>query len=89
MDPGSGEYYKIKQWVDAFMRIPFTKKATLPISISDGTEKCGAFLAEAKQILDDCVYGLDDAKIQILQYIGQWIAPSGDVVQCYLSTEEA
>jgi ATP-dependent Lon protease len=74
MDPGSGEYYKIKQWVDAFMRIPFTKKATLPISISDGTEKCGAFLAEAKQILDDCVYGLDDAKIQILQYIGQWIA---------------
>ena len=25
MDPGSGEYYKIKQWVDTFMRIPFNK----------------------------------------------------------------
>ena len=25
MDPGSGEYYKIKQWVDAFMSIPFGK----------------------------------------------------------------
>ena len=74
MDPGSGEYYKIKQWVDAFMRIPFTQKAKLPISLSDGTEKCGAFLANAKQILDDCVYGLDDAKMQILQYIGQWIS---------------
>ena len=23
MDPGSGEYYKNKQWVDIFMRIPF------------------------------------------------------------------
>ena len=23
MDPGSGEYYKIKQWVDNFMRVPF------------------------------------------------------------------
>ena len=22
MDPGSGEYYKIKQWVDTFMKIP-------------------------------------------------------------------
>ena len=74
MDPGSGEYYKIKQWVDGFMRIPFTKTATLPISMKDGIEKCGAFIAEAKQILDDCVYGLDDAKMQILQYIGQWIA---------------
>ena len=74
MDPGSGEYYKIKQWVDAFMRIPFTQKAKLPISLSDGTEKCGAFLSNAKQILDDCVYGLDDAKMQILQYIGQWIS---------------
>jgi ATP-dependent Lon protease len=74
MDPGSGEYYKIKQWVDAFMRIPFEKKYNLPISISDGTDICSNFLEEAKQILDDCVYGLDDAKMQILQYIGQWIA---------------
>jgi len=74
MDPGSGEYYKIKQWVDGFMRIPFTKKASLPISMKDGIEKCGKFIEEAKQILDDCVYGLDDAKMQILQYIGQWIA---------------
>ena len=74
MDPGSGEYYKIKQWVDGFMRIPFEKKAKLPIELSDGTEKCSAFLTNAKKILDDCVYGLDDAKMQILQYIGQWIA---------------
>ena len=25
MDPSSGEYYKNKQWVDTFMRIPFNK----------------------------------------------------------------
>ena len=28
MDPGSGEYYKIKQWVDTFMSIPFGKTRT-------------------------------------------------------------
>ena len=32
MDPGSGEYYKIKQWVDTFMRIPFNKHNILPVS---------------------------------------------------------
>lgn len=27
-----------------------------------------------KKTLDDCVYGLEDAKMQILQFIGQWIS---------------
>jgi len=74
MDPGSGEYYKIKQWVDTFMSIPFGKHQSLPIQLSDGKEKCGQFMENAKKILDECVYGLEDAKMQILQYIGQWIS---------------
>jgi len=44
MDPGSGEYYKNKQWIDAFMRIPFDKFDKLPISIDDGIEKCHDFM---------------------------------------------
>ena len=40
MDPGSGEYYKIKNWVDTFMRIPFGKYKNLPVSIADGEDKC-------------------------------------------------
>ena len=74
MDPGSGEYYKIKQWVDTFMRIPFNRHNSLPVSIKDGPEKCQEFIQNAKQILDDAVYGLNDAKMQILQMIGQWIS---------------
>jgi ATP-dependent Lon protease len=42
--------------------------------MSDGLEVCNSFLANAKKTLDDCVYGLDDAKIQIMQMIGQWIS---------------
>ena len=45
MDPGSGEYYKIKQWVDAFMSIPFGKTKQLPLTMDDGIEKC------------QCIYG--------------------------------
>ena len=74
MDPSSGEYYKNKQWVDTFMRIPFNKHASLPISMADGPEKCQKFIENAKNTLDNAVYGLEDAKLQILQMIGQWIS---------------
>ena len=74
MDPGSGEYYKIKNWVDTFMRIPFGKHQNLPITINDGQEKCQEFMENAKKTLDDAVYGLEDAKMQILQMVGQWIS---------------
>ena len=73
MEPGSGEYYKIKTWVDTFMRIPFSKYQSLPISIEDGVEKCHDFMANAQKTLDNAVYGLNDAKMQIMQMLGQLI----------------
>ena len=73
MEPGSGEYYKIKTWVDTFMRIPFSKYQNLPISIEDGVEKCHDFMADAQKTLDSAVYGLNDAKMQIMQMLGQLI----------------
>ena len=73
MEPGSGEYYKIKTWVDTFMRIPFGKTQNLPISIEDGVDKCHEFMASAQKTLDDAVYGLNDAKMQIMQMLGQLI----------------
>ena len=74
MDPYSGEYYKVKEWVDGFMKIPFGKYETLPININDGLVKTNRFLNKSKKILDDCVYGLDDAKLQIMQVLGQLIS---------------
>ena len=73
MEPGGGEYYKIKNWVDTFMQIPFGKHKSLPITIDDGIDKCHDFMNNAKGILDKAVYGLNDAKLQIMQMVGQWI----------------
>ncbi len=73
MEPGSGEYYKIKNWVDTFMRIPFGKYENLPLSILDGVDKCHDFMENAQQTLDNAVYGLNDAKMQIMQLLGQLI----------------
>ena len=73
MDPGNGEYYKLKNWVDTFMRVPFGKYVSLPINISDGVEKCHDFMETAQKTLDNAVYGLNDAKMQIMQMLGQLI----------------
>jgi ATP-dependent Lon protease len=73
MEPGSGEYYKIKNWVDTFMRIPFGKTQDLPIRIEDGVDKCHEFMSVAQKTLDNAVYGLNDAKMQIMQMLGQLI----------------
>ena len=73
MEPGSGEYYKIKNWVDNFMRLPFGKVENLPVSINDGVELCHDFMEKAKKTLDDAVFGLNDAKMQIMQMVGQLI----------------
>lgn len=73
MEPGSGEFYKIKNWVDTFMRMPFGKYETLPLTIEDGVNKCHDFMSNAQQTLDKAVYGLNDAKMQIMQMLGQLI----------------
>ena len=73
MEPGSGEFYKIKNWVDTFMRIPFNTYRTLPVTMDDGVEKCHEFMENAQKTLDTAVYGLDDAKMQIMQMLGQLV----------------
>ena len=75
MDPGSGEYFKMKNWIDAFMSIPFNTYKTFDVSLKrDGVEKCRTFMTESAKIMDDAVYGLNDAKMQIMQMIGTWIS---------------
>jgi len=74
MEPGDSEYFKLKNWVDGFMRVPFGIYKNLTVNIHDGIDKCHDFIENAKETLDNCTYGLNDAKLQILQMIGQWIA---------------
>ena len=70
---GNSEFYKTKAWVDAFIKIPFNKYNNLPITFADGIEKCHEFMENAKKKLDSVTYGLEDAKIQIMQMIGLWL----------------
>ena len=73
MTPGEGEYYKLKYWVDGFMKIPFNQSMHLPITYQEGIDSTHEFMSNAKTILDQAVYGLEDAKMQIMQMVGQLI----------------
>jgi len=80
MEPGNGEYYKVKQWVDAFMKIPFNTHSKIPVSMQENSiEEIHKFMEESKNTLNDVVYGLNDAKLQIIQMVGQWISSPGSV----------
>ena len=70
---GNSEFYKIKAWIDAFIKIPFNKYNNLTVTFADGIDKCNEFMTSAKQKLDSVAYGLEDAKLQILQMIGLWL----------------
>jgi len=80
MEPGFGEYFKVKQWVDTFMQIPFGINNMLSVSLEkDGVEKCHEFMSNAKDTLDNSVYGLNDAKMQIMQLLGQFMTNPSSV----------
>lgn len=75
MDPGASDYYKNKLWVDTFMEIPFSKYANIPVTLESSSKKeIVDFMDMSMKTLDSVVYGLDDAKMQIMQIIGKWIA---------------
>ena len=84
MDRSNSEYHKLSSWMDAFMKIPFNTISKFPITIDDGIDKCHNFMLNSKQVLDDAVYGLNDAKMQIMQMVGQLIT-NPEAVGCAIA----
>jgi ATP-dependent Lon protease len=79
MSGDSSESYKLKNWVDGLLRIPFGKVVPLPVSIEDGNHKCNQFMVESKKVMNDSIYGMQNAKLQIMQIIAQWIVNPNSV----------
>jgi len=53
------------------MKIPFYEYKCLPVSLENGVDACHDFMEKAQHTLDEAVYGLNDAKMQIMQMLGQ------------------
>jgi len=74
MDPGSGEYFKHKTWLEKFTGLPLGIYKDMPVNLNEGADACGAFMARAKAALAEAIYGQEESKLQILQFIATRIA---------------
>ena len=78
MDPSSSEYYKCFNWMEGYANLPIGTYRDLPVKLEDGPEACAAFVTQVRDNMDAAVYGQDEAKLQILQFVSSWIAnPKG------------
>lgn len=69
LDPGSGEYYKMRNWLEKATSLPLGIRKQMPVKVDDGPEVCSAFMTRARKCLDEAIFGQDEAKLQILQFI--------------------
>jgi len=68
-----GESNKLVKWVESFLKLPFNNVKALPVTIDDGIDKCQEYMCKCETILNECVYGMNEVKGQIMQLIGKWI----------------
>jgi len=74
IDPSSTEYYKCSHWIQGFTSLPLTLYRDLPVKMEDGTEKCAEFMGKVHKQMNSAIYGHEDAKLQIMQFVSSWIA---------------
>lgn len=70
----SHDVTKIKEWANNVLKIPFGKYVSLPVSMSSEKKDIIDFFKKAKQILDNVVYGMDNVKEEMLNYIAQFVS---------------
>ena len=74
MDTSTGEYYKLRAWMEKLVSMPLGIYKEMPVRIEDGPDSCAPFMSKARRCLDEAIYGQDDAKLQIMQFIASKIA---------------
>ena len=79
LSPYSGEYFKLKNWVEGINKVPFGVYKKPVVSLSSSSKKdIKNYLNKVKNDMDSAVYGHDNAKKQILQVIAQTITKSNE-----------
>lgn len=79
LSPYSGEYFKLKNWVEGINKVPFGMYKKPIVSLGRSSKKeIKSYLDKVKNDMDVAVYGHDNAKKQILQVIAQTITKSNE-----------
>lgn len=74
MNEGSGEYYKLRNWLNAVSRLPLGNFCPLKVKPTDPSDVIRGYLTNVRKRLDDTVYGHQDTKDQIMRIMAQWVS---------------
>ena len=74
LDTSSGEFFKLRNWLDKVTSLPLGIYKEIPVKMDDGSEACSSFMERARRCLEDAIYGQEEAKLQIMQFIATKIA---------------
>jgi ATP-dependent Lon protease len=77
IDQSSTEYYKTHQWIHGYTQLPIGTYIDLPVKIETNDLKenaeCKAFVTSVHDHMNAAIYGHEEAKLQILQFVSNWI----------------
>lgn len=82
MHEGSGEYFKLRNWLNSAARLPLGKHFPLAIKASDPHPQIAGYLQNVRASLDKTVYGHIDTKDQVMRIIAQWVSNPGARGHC-------
>jgi ATP-dependent Lon protease len=76
MPDHSGEYFKLRNWLNGISRLPLSVYKPLPIKETTHGKHTDSvnFLKEVKTTLDKTVFGQNDVKNQLMRIMAQWIS---------------
>ena len=73
-EPSSSEYYKLKNWLDTLLNVPWGEYSTLNVKPS----QISTYLMESRKQMDKVIYGQDETKDIIIQIISKMISNPGN-----------
>jgi ATP-dependent Lon protease len=82
MHEGSGEYFKLKNWLNAVCRMPLGRYNQLPVSYANDVNEIAVYLQGVRKSLDNTVFGHSEAKDQIMRILAQWISNPSSKGNC-------
>ena len=69
-EPSSSEYYKLKNWLDTLLNVPWGEYSSLNIK----TNQVSSYLMDARKQMDKVIHGQDETKDIIIQIISKMIS---------------
>jgi ATP-dependent Lon protease len=68
LDKTSTEFYKLQEYINGILSIPFNKYNDLTI------ENSGEYISNSKKTLDNIIFGHEKVKLHILEILGQYLS---------------